>query len=167
MDRISRLRIVRNRRGQLFLIEVFISVSVLILLMSALVIIAPSSNSRESTSNDELIENAQFILQTLQEAGLLKDYLEEFHNDNSTNLTLQREIAEITEYSVSSIVRFQFNFLRLDSNQEWEVLDALHFDSGAEPAESAEIVSIETFVGGFSTTLASYTVQINLWYEGI
>ena len=146
MAPISKLKIQLKKSGQLFLIEVFIALSVLILLMIAIYQVEFVS---ERTYPDDLSEIGYNTLESLNQAGTLKPLI---YNLQTT------ELANIIDGT-------------LDVNIFWRL--SVEDDAGTNifslyweriPPADASVGAVDYFLFGYDTTLDQFRViHIELW----
>jgi hypothetical protein len=146
MAPISKIKIRQKRRGQLFLVEVFIALSVLILLMIAIYQVEFSS---DETYPDNLSEIGYNTLESLNKAGTLKPLV---YNLQTTELADSLDNA-------------------LPENIFWRL--SVEDDAGASiftlywertPPADASVGATDYFLFGYDTILNQYRViHLELW----
>jgi len=146
MAPVLKLRIQRKRRGQLFLIEVFIALSVLILLMIAIYQVEFSS---DETYPDNLSEIGYNTLEALNQAGTLKPLVYNLQTTELTNI-LDNALAENVFWRLSVEDDTGTNIFSL----YWE----------RTPPADASVGVVDYFLFGYDTILNQYRViHLELW----
>ncbi|MHA2503262.1 MAG: hypothetical protein ACXAE3_10360 [Candidatus Kariarchaeaceae archaeon] len=158
-----------NRRGQLFLIEVVIALSVLIILISALFTV---QTFEVTNSSSNLAESGNQAISVLVESGLMVDYLRQanysFYTLGDTFFDSLNQTKLNVEYTVDGILPPLANFKILverynPSAATWDRIDVLNLEQSL-PGGS-EIVTVEHYCPGYDGLFDQYTVQIQMWYE--
>lgn len=146
MAPISKLKIRRKKRGQLFLLEVFIALSVLILLMIA---IYQVEFSTDKTYPDNLSEIGYNTLESLNKAGTLKPLV---YNLITTELadSIDNALPENIFWRLSVEDDAGTNVFSL----YWERI----------PPADASVGASDYFLFGYDTILNQYRViHLELW----
>ena len=162
-----------RKKGQLFLIEVIIAVTVLIVLVSALFAIQsfspPPSDSNLKDRGDNIIEN-------IRNSGILFDYFDaafysfyilknrNIDNSNSSLFNSQNAVVKDIDAGLSSITNFKAFTERFnDTTGEWERLDTINFE--VILPRGNDIVAVEYYTPGYNGVYAQFKFILFLWYE--
>ncbi|MHA2250251.1 MAG: hypothetical protein ACXAD7_07810 [Candidatus Kariarchaeaceae archaeon] len=167
------MRLISNyRRAQLFLIEVIIALTVLIVLVTILFSSQTLSPPQDQTNLDARGSNA---INLLVESGELWTYYEFanysyytignkiFDENNVTKLGISNTI----ESAIPLIANFKVFVYRYNttaiSGEEWVRIDIINFS--ADSPTGSDIVIVEHYSPGFNGVFVPFKFQLNLWYE--
>ncbi|NHJ40392.1 MAG: hypothetical protein FK731_10205 [Asgard group archaeon] len=145
MARIMR-KLLPNKRGQLFLLEVFIALSVLILLMIALFQVEFTSTP---TYQDDLSEIGYNALETLNQAGELKP------------LVYNLQIIDLTD-SLDNILPINILWRLTVENDAGSTIFNIYWDR--EPPLDVSVGVTDYFLYGYEINLNQFRViHLELW----
>ncbi len=158
-----------NRKGQLFLIEVIIAISVLLILVTTLF---STQNFSPPVQNSNLQESGEQAINSLVENGKLFTYLEganysyyQLGDDiwDETNST-KIDTANSIEASLPLIANFKvFTDRYNEVSNTWEQIDVINF---AFPLPQGYDISIvEYYTPGFNGVYAQFKIKLFVWYE--
>ena len=146
MAPILKLKIQRRKRGQLFLIEVFIALSVLILLMIAIYQVEFSS---DETYPDNLSEIGYNTLEALNQAGVLKP------------LVYNYQTSELADSLDTALPENIFWRLSVEDDTGTNIF-SLYWER--TPPADASVGVADYFLYGYDTILNQYRViHLELW----
>ncbi len=144
--RVKEKLIKNNKKGQLFLLEVFISLSVLILLMIALFQVEFTTRPTYQENLSEIGYNA---LDSLNQAGTLKPLI---YNQQIT------ELADSLDASLPANVLWRLSV----NDEDGTTIYSIYWDR--TPPSDATIGVSEYFLFGFETNLDQFRVlHLELW----
>jgi hypothetical protein len=159
----------RYRKGQLFLMEVIVAITILFALVTILFSNQQLSPPPVSNNLDEIGNNT---LHLLKDSGELYDYLIEanysyftlgltlFDSNNQTKINIHNTIRS----SIPILADFKvFVFRYNSSNVEWDQIDIINFESYT-PAGS-DITHTELYIPGFNGIFDTFRVQLSMWFE--
>jgi hypothetical protein len=158
-----------NKRGQLFLIEVVIALSVLIVLISALFSVQTFDNSQP---NETLFDNGQQAIDLMVDNGLIFQYLGEanysFYTLGSEFFDPLNETKQEVEYTIDGILPPLANFKVFTERYNpttltWDPIDVINLEQTLPTG--SEIVSLEQYFPGFGGVFDQFTFQLMIWYE--
>jgi hypothetical protein len=157
------------RRGQLFLIEVIIALSIMIILITALFTL---QNFSSPTSNTNLDERGNNIIDSLVDDGLLFEYLEQanysyyivgsniFDPQNTTKIEVYNSILA----GIPTIANFKaFTERYSKTDNAWERIDIVNYE--LDLPTGSDIYTVEYYTPGFNGMYDQYKFTLNLWYE--
>lgn len=164
------MRLIRKfRKGQLFLMEVIISLTVLFALITILfsnqqLTPPPTTNNLDDIGNN--------ILNLLSEDLSLYDYITNanysfytlgsslFDSNNQTKL----DIFNTIKAGIPSLANFKtFVFRYNPSNALWDQIDIINFE--AYTPSGSDITQTELYLPGFRGFFDQYRIQLSIWYE--
>ena len=161
--------ILRSRRGQLFLIEVVIALSVLIVLISALFSV---QTFQKNQPNESLYDNGKQAIELMVDNGLMFQYLSEanysfyglgsefFDPLNSTKL----EVKYTIDGMLPALANFKVFVERYNpSLSNWDQIDVVNLVQNLPTG--SEIITVEYYCPGFGGVFDQYTFQLQLWLE--
>ncbi len=166
--------LIMRRKGQLFVIEVLISLTILIVLVTALFSTINFSPPPSSSQLEEIGEN---VLDRLVETGEIFSYFEDanysyytlyediFDNSNETKKavsdTITSSIPLIANYKAFT---YRYNETVIDLEQVgWEQVDIINFETTL-PVKN-NIVIVEYYTPGFYGQFVEFKFQLHIWYE--
>ena len=158
-----------RRKGQLFVIEVLISLTILIVLVTALFSTINFSPPPSSTQLEEIGDN---VIDRLVDSGDLFRYFEDasysyytlyediFDNSNETKVAVSDTITS----SIPIIANYKaFTYRYNDTVTEWEQVDIINFETTL-PVKN-NIVIVEYYTPGFYGQFVEFKFQLHIWYE--
>lgn len=157
----------RYRRGQLFLIEIIVALSILFVLIAALFSTQQFSPPADTSNLDQL---GHEILSTLVDSDILFTYLEQasysfykigeriFDNSNETKVL----VFDTIESGIPLIAGFKAYAYQMNGGQ-WDRVDIVNFEVTL-PSGSETIVN-EYYTPGFNGVFIEYKFQLLLWFE--
>ncbi|MCH8907959.1 MAG: hypothetical protein IH840_12795 [Candidatus Heimdallarchaeota archaeon] len=157
----------RYRRGQLFLIEIIVALSILFVLIAALFSTQQFSPPADTSNLDQL---GHEILSTLVDSDILFTYLEQasysfytigetiFDNTNETKVV----VFDTIESGIPLIAGFKAYAYQMNAGQ-WDRVDIVNFEAYI-PSGSETIVN-EYYTPGFNGVFVEYKFQLLLWFE--
>lgn len=158
-----------RRKGQLFVIEVLISLTILIVLVTALF---STINFSPPPSNSQLEEIGDNVIDRLVESGDLFSYFDGanysyytlyediFDNSNATKKAVSDTIAS----SIPLIANFKaFTYRYNTTEANWEQVDIMNFETTL-PVKN-NVVIVEYYTPGFNGQFVEFKFQIHIWYE--
>ena len=157
------------RRGQLFLIEVIIALSVLVVLIAALFSVQTFSPPLDDTT---LRQNGEAAISTMVDNGLMYKYLEDanysYYTENEyilppTNDT-KIDVTTTIEGMLPSVANFKVYTQRYNTtSSSWDQIDIVHvqesFPSGSD------LTIVDYYSPGFNGNFVQFKFQLFLWYE--
>ena len=158
----------RHRKAQLFIMEVIIAVSVLLILVTALFSTQNFSPPPEETNLGERISNA---IESIIESGELYDYITSantsFYVDGNSILDAgnqnKADVKNSILASLPAIASFKAFTLRFnETTQIWQRIDVVNYEI-VLPSIGVEL--IEQYIPGFRGIFAQFRFQIYAWYE--
>ena len=158
-----------NKRGQLFLIEVIIALTVLVILVSVLFSIQSYTPSVEA---DDLTDNANTIIDTLVESGLMYTYLDQANYSYYTVEDRFLDVANQTKIDVKntiingipSIANFKVFTERYNETVSlWDPIDSINLEQSL-PA-GTDLTLVEFYTPGFNGVYAQFIFKLYIWYE--
>ncbi len=163
------------KKGQLFLIEVIVALTVLMVLITVLFSTQTISPPPTETNLNESGSNA---ISALVESGELWNYYdlanESYHVLGKSRL----EVSNVTKISVTNTIRssipvianfkaylYRFNstLFAIDPSIAWVQIDVINFETN-DPT-SSDIVVVEHYSPGYNGAFAGFKFQLNLWYD--
>ncbi|MHA2402929.1 MAG: hypothetical protein ACXADH_08080 [Candidatus Kariarchaeaceae archaeon] len=161
---------IRNyKKGQLFLIEVIVALTVLMVLITVLFSTQTISPPPTETNLNESGSNA---ISALVDSGELWDYYdlanESYHVLGKSRL----EVSNVTKISVTNtihssipvIANFKAYLYRYNSTLlAWVQIDVINFETN-DPT-SSDIVVVEHYSPGYNGAFAGFKFQLNLWFD--
>ncbi len=157
----------RYRRGQLFLIEIIVALSILFVLIAALFSTQEFSPPADTSNLDQL---GQEILSTLVNSRILFTYLEQasysFYTLNqlifdSTNET-KVLVFDTIQSGIPLIAGFKAFAYQMTAGQ-WDRIDKVNAEAYI-PGGSETVVN-EYYTPGFNGVFTEYKFQLWLWFE--
>ena len=156
--------ILRNKRGQLFLIEVLIAVSVLVIMVAALGKVTTSVDVKPDTNLDE---QGLALLTELDQQGLLEKYAAAIASGSSVNIANNRTLLiSIIDTTLSDNVEYKLQFFTLSAGNWVEDTTAALNSQVTVPA-TVDLTVVEYVIPGYGTTLQATTFRLSLWYLGV
>lgn len=157
------------KRGQLFLIEVIISITVLIILVTAMF---STVNFSPPVDTSELYESGENAIDILVETGAMEAYVltanYSYYTLDETLVDVDNADKVVVDETISSsiplIAEYKAYTYKFDGN-EWKQLDIVNFD--ASISSGSDIAVVEYYMPGFDGVFEQYRFQIYLWYEVI
>ena len=159
----------RYRRGQLFLMEMIVALTVLFALVT--ILFSNQQLSPPPTSNN-LAEIGTNSLELLQESGHLYQYLDHANYsyytlgesrldaNNQTKIDMHNTIrAAIPILADFKIFTYRFN----SSLNQWLQIDIINFE--AYTPSGTDISFSEIYVPGFNGIFDQFRVQLTIWFE--
>lgn len=157
------------RRGQLFLIEVIIALSIMIILITALFTL---QNFSAPTANTNLDQRGNNIIDGLVESGLIFDYFEQanysyyiigsniFDPQNQTKIDVSNTILA----GIPTIANFKaFTERYSKTDNAWERIDIVNYE--LDLPTGSDIYTVEYYTPGFHAVYDQYKFTLNLWFE--
>jgi len=163
------LQMINSKSGQLFLIEVIVALSVLLVLVSALFSLQTFS---PTTSTTNLEERGASAIESLVETGTIFTYFDSANNSfyilDERNLdegdVSKTSVTETIDTSIPIIAEFKvFTYRYNITISEWELLDTINFE--VTTPSSNDISTLEYYSPGFNGVFAEFKFQLILWYE--
>ncbi|MDH5401512.1 MAG: hypothetical protein OEZ01_04400 [Candidatus Heimdallarchaeota archaeon] len=155
-------------KSQLFLIEVIVSLSVLIIIVTALF---STQNFTPPISTTNLQESGENAIKLLVESGELFLYFEAaFNNYDLNNLTLLSEsdpskipVMNTITSSIPSIANYKATAYRYNSTQlDWQQIDIVNYESDSS---GFDVVDVEYYAPGYNGIYQEIIFRLFLWYE--
>ena len=164
------MRLIRKyRRGQLFLMEVIISLTVLFALVTILFSNQQLSPPPTSSNLDEVGNN---ILNLLRDNDDLYEYITDANYSyydlgstqfDSNNIT-KVNIFETIESAIPILANFKTFVFRFNpSTLLWDQIDIINFE--AYTPSGSDITQTELYIPGFNGVFDEYRFQLSIWYE--
>lgn len=151
------------------MIEVIISISVLLVLVTALFGTQQLSPPPDSSNLQEVGEN---LLDAISNSGKLWEYYEDanysyytldlrvFDSLNETKLDIINSIKS----SIPLIANFKaFTYRFNPSTSSWDFIDTINFE--AYTPSGSQITFVELYTPGFKGNFEQFKIQLSLWYE--
>lgn len=158
-----------RRRGQLFLIEVIISLSVLLILVTTLF---ATQNFSPPVGTSNLQQRGEQAIEALIESGDMFAYLEASNDsyyvqDNDimdANDPLKIAITETIYASLPVIANFKVHVERNNTiSSFWEQIDIINFELSLP--SSGNLVIIEHYIPGFNGVFDEFIFRLSIWFE--
>ena len=158
-----------RRRGQLFLIEVIISLSVLIILVTTLF---ATQNFSPPVSTTNLQQRGEQAIEALVESGNMFSYLNGANNSfyiqgndiMNENDPLKLAVIDTLYSSLPIIANFKVHVERFNKiNLFWEQIDIVNFELSLP--SSGKLVTIEYYMPGFNGIFDEFVFRLSIWYE--
>ncbi len=159
----------KYRKGQLFLMEVIISLTVLFALVTILFSNQQLSPPPTTNNLDEIGNN---ILNLLHEDDDLYDYLVEanfsYYNLGLTlldsNNASKVDIFNTIKSAIPILANFKTFVFRFNPvTSLWDQIDIINFE--AYTPSGSDITQTELYIPGFNGIFDQYRVQLSIWYE--
>ncbi len=160
----------KYRRAQLFVIEVIVALTVLIVLVS--ILFTPQSLSPPPNQSD-LAGDGQNALSLLVKSGNLWKYFEAAnysYYDNTTGIILdanndtKQPIANTIRSSIPLIANFKAFVYRYNNlSDAWDRIDILNYEAYTPSGIDVEVV--EYYFPGYYDLFIPFKFQLNLWFE--
>ncbi len=157
------------RKAQLFLIEVIISLSILVILITALF---SAVNFTNPTNTVDLHNRGVNAINSLEDSGDIYTY---FDQANYSYYTLKEDIFDQTNITKKNVENTIMSNLPLIANfkaftyrynntiNTWEQIDVLKFEN--ELPSGNDITVVEYYCPGFNGNFAEFKIQLFIWYE--
>ena len=156
-------------RGQLFLIEIIVALSVLFMLITTL--FATQTVTSPPPGND-LTDVGTNIVNSLTSSGKLYQYLTNanysyytllssiFDETNATKMAIKNAI----ESAIPIIANFKaYTYRNNTSTGQWELIDIVNYE--AYTPSSSQISVVEQYIPGFNGVFDQFRFQLYIWYE--
>lgn len=159
----------RYRRGQLFLMEMIVALTVLFALVT--ILFSNQQLSPPPTSNN-LGEIGANSLNLLQESGDIYEYLDyarysyyvlgdlRLESNNQTKIdihnTIKSAIPILADYKL-------FTYRYNTTLSQWDQIDIVNFE--AYTPSGSDISKSELYIPGFNSVFDQFRVQLSIWYE--
>ncbi len=160
----------KYRRAQLFVIEVIVALTVLIVLVS--ILFTPQSLSPPPNQSD-LAGDGQNAISILVASGNLWKYFEAANYsfyDNNTGIILdpnndtKQPIANTIRSSIPLIANFKVFVYRYNNiSQAWDRIDIINYEAYTPSGIDVEVV--ESYSIGYYDSFTPFIFQLNLWFE--
>ena len=154
---------------QLFLIEVIVALTVLMVLITVLFSTQTISPPPTETNLNESGSNA---ISALVESGELWNYYDLANESYHVLGKARLEVSNVTKISVTNTIRssipvianFKAYLYRYNSTLlAWVQIDVINFETN-DPT-SSDIVVVEHYSPGYNGVFAGFKFQLNLWYD--
>ena len=164
-----------KKRSVLFIVEVIIAISVMLLLLGGL--FAVQNTSTPSNNLDKLNERIEICVEALIEKGVVFDYFDTVNNrvlNSSFGVSDKNETKQLiiqavtTALPITALFSISTSFLHNDSN-EFLVVDVIN---GPINPISKPTTYYEYYTQGYYSQLTnsfvfnSYKFAVQAWYEG-
>lgn len=158
-----------KQRGQLFLIEVIIALSVLLILVTTLFATQTFTTPVEDTN---LQERGEAVLVSMRDSGQLYEYID---GANYSHYTLGVDIWDLEDQNVTKIdtkknieasLPLIANFRMITkryTNGIWDQIDVLNFETALPSGYDISIV--EMYIPGYNGIYAQFTIKLYIWFE--
>lgn len=154
------------RRGQLFLIEVIVGLTVLIILVTTLFSVQTFTPPQSTSLLDT---RAEAIIQSLEDSGAIYKYFYSARqNYLQTNSSLDNTNSNKTLVgdTISSSIPLIGNYKAFTYSQiggSWTQIDVVHFD--ASLPSGTDFTVVEFYCPGIYGSFTPFKFQLYLWYE--
>jgi hypothetical protein len=149
----------KNKKGQLFIIEAFIAVSVMIIMVTALYEVQLAT---QPSVEPEFHKEVYSTLEALDENGFLANYIYAVVNVIPGDITYYRDIIIQAIYgALPDHGEFKLNYEDLQTSTT--VLNS-HINEHLTPGDS--VTSIDYLIVEVFGTFAPYTIHLQVWLKG-
>ncbi len=159
------IRLLRNRQGQLFLMEVLIAISVLIIMVAALNNVSTNSERRGPS---DLKETATSVLSSLGDGGILSEYVSVVQTGSPTELNASRsDLASSIYGMLTGNSEFVLKVFEYSGGGVWTEVVGGTLNPTISAPTGVETVVVEYMVAGYGNVLHGHSLQLTVWYEGL
>lgn len=149
----------KNKKGQLFIIEAFIAVSVMIIMVTALYEVQLAT---QPSVEPEFHKEVYSTLQALDENGILDEYIYAVVNVVSDDITYYRTILTQAIYgALPDHGEFKLNYEDLQTSLI--VVDS-HINEHLTPGDT--VISIDYLITEVYGAFAPYSIHLLVWLKG-
>ena len=149
----------KSKKGQLFIIEAFIAVSVMIIMVTALYEVQLATQpSVEPTYHEEVYST----IQALDANGILDEYIYAIENVISADITYYRNI--ITQAIYGALPEHGEFKLNYESVQTSTIVTESYINEILTPGDT--VISIDYLITEVLGEYAPYIIHIQVWLKG-
>ena len=153
-------KLTKNRKAQLFIIEAFIAVSVMIIMVTALYEVQIATQPPIEANYQEEIYTA---LKTLDDQNVLDGYIYSVLNSQIANITYYRTVIEQAIYgSLPDNGEFNLYYENLTTSLE---ISGSWINQHLAP--SAEAIGIDYLISEVNGELIPCTIHLKVWLKGV
>ncbi|UJG43342.1 MAG: hypothetical protein K9W46_13330 [Candidatus Heimdallarchaeum endolithica] len=153
-------KLLRSKKAQLFVIEAFIAVSVMLIMVIAIYEVQLATVPPKDQGYTELTYN---ILEALDQSGLLEEYVIALKSGNSTNIEIVQDNISLAVYSsLPENSDFYFYCKNITSNEviTSSIINILD-------TEQVNIFTSEYLVTEVNGTFDPYSFYLAVWVVGV
>ncbi len=153
------IKLSKSKKGQLFIIEAFIAVSVMIIMVTALYEVQLAT---QPSAEPKFHEGVYSTLQALDANGFLDDYIYSIVNSIPADIIYYRNIISQAIYgALPDHGEFKLNYEDLQTSS---IVTGSHINEHLTPGDS--VISLDYFITEVYGEYAPYTIHLQVWLKG-